>query len=125
MKTKQSALFVIILFSLFHSLNVNAKDPANTANEIETPDALLQNVAPKDKKVKYGDSDISISPNGKKENALVAPDPLERQLEAKKKKQKDQPVSKKIKKARDTKIKKTQKPRPDQNIETPDPLLNF
>ncbi len=125
MKLKQSSSFAIIIFSLCHGFTANAKDSVNMADEIETPDVLLQNSGPKDKKVRYGDTDISVSPKGKKDNALVAPDLLERQVEAKDKYKEDQTISKKKKQAKEKFTKKSEKYEPGNNIETPDPLLDF
>jgi len=121
MKIKRFLIAISISFISSLSVSVHATDNQKLADEVETPDVLIQETDTNAKKVKYGDKDISISPDGEKNKKQITPDPLEKLLMPDK--DTGESAQKEIK---NNKIKSTpKKTNADDEILTPDPLLDM
>ncbi len=79
MKTQIPLWSMAVACLLNHGVLV-ASDGSYSADDLETPDSLLQLSDPDREKVRYGDDDIVVSDDGVKNNSLVKPDPLERSV---------------------------------------------
>ncbi len=116
MKTRAPLYIVLSILWMTNGLLAEAGDGSRLADEIETPDALLQTTDEEKRRTRYGDEDIYISSEGDKENAIVKPDPLERML--------DQPGARR---RGDGDIRLKFEPEgelADKSIEHPDPILS-
>lgn len=124
MKIKRFLIAISISFGFSFSLSVHAMDNEKLADEVETPDLLIQETDTKEKNLRYGDKDISISPDARKDKSQIKPDPLEKLLMPEKN---NEDLDKKIiQKKKIIKIKSApKKSTADDEILTPDPLLDM
>lgn len=139
MKLKYAFLTASVLLPLCCVSTASAEEEMQLADEVETPDVLLQESDDKAKQVRYGDDDIKLSPQGRKDNAQITPDPLEKNLMPKATKEelekqaledqrREEQKRKAKKQGKKDIVKKDQqlKTRPtDDEILTPDPLIDM
>jgi len=132
MRFRYALIAAGIVLPFTFSLNSYAQDDSQLATEVETPDVLIQDTDEKKKKQRYGDKDIKLSPDGRKDNAQITPDPLEKLLTPKEKldaedrqKLEKHLQKKKAVKATTEKPSKAKKPSANDEILTPDPLLDI
>ena len=132
MRFKYALLAAGIVLPFTLSLNSYAQDDSQLATDVETPDVLIQDTDEQKKKQRYGDKDIKLSPDGRKDNAQITPDPLEKLItpkdkleEADAQKSEKYLQKKKAVKAAIEKSSKAKKPSANDEILTPDPLLDI